>query len=286
MQKQQDYSLQDALGVDWGLHQPATRNLYSLYLTLSGELNSMKSHHQLACLVLSAALGSTMAWAIGAEELPQNGTGGNGPTAALSGEVTSEAEAVDVQHYSYAIGMEIGSNFHKDQIALNFDSLMAGLKDAIAGVKPKYDQQTCLRALQQLSQQRMNKMVDRNKQYLEENKRDSEVKLTSSGLQYRVLKQGTGATPKASDTVSTHYRGTLIDGTEFDSSYSRGQPATFPVGGVIPGWTEALQLMKVGDKWQLVIPSKLAYGARGAGDLIVPHSTLIFEIELLGIEKQ
>jgi FKBP-type peptidyl-prolyl cis-trans isomerase FklB len=246
----------------------------------------MKSHHQLACLVLSATLGSTMAWAIGAEELSQNGTSGNGPTTARPGEVASEAQAVDVQYYSYAIGMEIGSSFHKDCIALNFDSLMAGLKDTIAGVKPKYDQQTCLLALQQLSQQRVNKMVDRNKQYLEENKLDSEVKVTSSGLQYKVLKQGTGDTPKASDTVSTHYRGSLIDGTEFDSSYSRGQPATFPVGGVIPGWTEALQLMKVGDKWQLVIPSKLAYGARGAGDLIGPHSTLIFEIELLGIEKQ
>ena len=251
----------------------------------------MKSHHQLACLVLSATLGSTMAWAIGAEEplqngTGQNGTGGNDPTTARPGEVASEAPVVDVQHYSYAIGMEIGSSFHKDGIALNFYSLMAGLKDAIAGVKPKYDQQTCLLAMQQLSQQRMNKMVDRNKQYLEENKRDSEVKVTSSGLQYKVLKQGTGDTPKASDTVSTHYRGSLIDGTEFDSSYSRGQPATFPVGGVIPGWTEALQLMKVGDKWQLVIPSKLAYGARGAGDLISPHSTLIFEIELLGIEKQ
>jgi FKBP-type peptidyl-prolyl cis-trans isomerase FklB len=240
----------------------------------------MKSHYQLACLILSAALGSTVAWALDTEGLPENGAVANRDGAAES------APAVDARHYSYAIGLDIGTNFHRNGIDLELESLLAGLKDALAGAKPKYDQQTCQRALQQLSQQQRETMVDRNKQYLEENKKTSGVQVTSSGLQYKVLKQGTGATPKATDTVSTHYRGTLIDGTEFDSSYARNQPATFPVGGVIPGWTEALQLMKVGDKWQLVIPSELAYGDRGAGDVISPHSTLIFEIELLGIEAK
>jgi FKBP-type peptidyl-prolyl cis-trans isomerase FklB len=110
------------------------------------------------------------------------------------------------------------------------------------------------------------------------------VKTTETGLQYKVIKAGTGKTPKASDTVVTHYRGTLVDGTEFDSSYKRGEPATFPVKGVIAGWTEALQLMPVGSKWQLVIPSKLAYGQRGAPPAIGPNATLIFEIELIAIK--
>lgn len=246
----------------------------------------MKSYHQLACLVLSAALGSTMAWALDTGELPSGEAEpkGGGQDAARRGDAVQETPVVDARHYSYAIGIDIGTNFRRNGIALDFNSLLAGLKDALAGAKPQYDQQTCRRALQQLSNQQKEKMVDRNKQYLEENKGAPGVQVTSSGLQYKVLKQGVGATPKASDTVSTHYRGTLIDGTEFDSSYARSQPATFPVGGVIPGWTEALQLMKVGDKWQLVIPSELAYGERGAGDMISPHSTLIFEIELLGIE--
>jgi FKBP-type peptidyl-prolyl cis-trans isomerase FklB len=110
------------------------------------------------------------------------------------------------------------------------------------------------------------------------------VVTTASGLQYKVIKSGSGPTPKAADTVTTHYRGTLIDGREFDSSYSRGQPASFPVNGVIKGWTEALQLMKVGDKWELFIPAELAYGAQQRGEVIEPNSTLLFEIELLEIK--
>jgi FKBP-type peptidyl-prolyl cis-trans isomerase FklB len=120
--------------------------------------------------------------------------------------------------------------------------------------------------------------------FLAENKKKEGVKTLPSGLQYKVIKEGTGKSPKATDKVSTHYRGTLIDGTEFDSSYKRGQPATFPVNGVIPGWTEALQLMKVGSKWQLFIPSKLAYGERGAPPVIGPYSVLIFTVELLAIK--
>ena len=120
--------------------------------------------------------------------------------------------------------------------------------------------------------------------YLAENMKKPGVTVTESGLQYEVLKSGSGAKPSASDKVKTHYHGMLIDGTVFDSSVDRGEPISFNVGGVIQGWTEALQLMSVGDKWRLVIPSELAYGARGAGAKIPPHSTLVFEVELLGIE--
>jgi len=256
----------------------------------------MKNHYQLICLLFAAALGSTMAWAFSPEDLPKERAAPKEGAVSHGGErlaggsrqgaSSQAAPVVDAHHYSYAIGLDIGTSFRQDGISLDFDSLLAGLKDALAGGKPKYDQQTCRRALQQLSKQRIKNMVERNKQYLEENKKAPGVQVTASGLQYKVLHQGTGATPKASDTVRTHYRGTLIDGTEFDSSYARNQPATFPVRGVIPGWTEALQMMHVGDKWQLVIPSKLAYGERGAGDVIRPHSTLIFEIELLGIEAK
>ena len=125
-----------------------------------------------------------------------------------------------------------------------------------------------------------------NKKYLEDNKKVEGVVTLPSGLQYKVLKAGDGATPGAEDMVRTHYKGQLIDGTVFDSSYDRGEPAEFPVGGVIKGWTEALQKMKVGDKWQLVIPSELAYGEAGAGGVIPPNATLVFEIELLDVKKQ
>ena len=120
--------------------------------------------------------------------------------------------------------------------------------------------------------------------FLDENKKKEGVTTLPSGLQYKVLKSGAGKTPKATDKVTTHYRGTLIDGTVFDSSYDRGEPTTFPVGGVIRGWTEALQLMKEGDKWQLYVPAQLGYGERGAGGKIGPNTTLLFEIELLKVE--
>ncbi len=137
---------------------------------------------------------------------------------------------------------------------------------------------------QQLAQKTLlKKNQQEGKAFLSANKTKEGVVTLPSGLQYRIIKKGSGPSPKLTDKVTTHYRGTLIDGTEFDSSYSRNQPATFPVNGVIPGWTEALQLMHNGDKWQLFIPSKLAYGNRAVGDKIKLGSTLIFEIELLDI---
>jgi FKBP-type peptidyl-prolyl cis-trans isomerase FklB len=129
------------------------------------------------------------------------------------------------------------------------------------------------------------KQKQRGEAFLAENKKKEGVKTLPSGLQYKVVKAGSGKKPKLDDTVTVHYRGTLIDGTEFDSSLRRGKPATFPVSGVIPGWTEALPLMEEGAKWQLFIPPKLAYGERGAGSLIAPNATLIFEVELISIQE-
>jgi len=167
------------------------------------------------------------------------------------------------------------------------DMLAAGIKDAIAG-KPQLnpDQiKEVMTTFEKDMEQKQKEAGEKNKaegtKFLEENKKKEGVKTTASGLQYKVIKDGNGAQPKKTDTVTVNYRGTLINGTEFDSSYKRGQPATFPVSGVIPGWSEALQLMKVGSKYQLFVPSNLAYGERSVGPDIGANSTLLFEVELL-----
>jgi FKBP-type peptidyl-prolyl cis-trans isomerase FklB len=196
---------------------------------------------------------------------------------------------------SYSIGADIGSKLKSQSIDIDTDLFSQGLKDAFSGGKLLLTEQEMKDTLMALQKELMDKQAERNKQAGEKNKKDGEaflsenkkkegVKTLPSGLQYKVIKEGTGKTPKAEDTVVTNYRGTLIDGTEFDSSYKRGQPATFPVKGVIPGWTEALQLMKEGSKWELFIPSNLAYGERGAGSTIGPNATLIFEIELISVK--
>ena len=196
---------------------------------------------------------------------------------------------------SYSIGADIGSKLKSQSIDIDTDLFSQGVKDAFSGGKLLMTEQEMKDTLTALQKELMEKQAERNKQvgeknkkegeaFLSENKKKEGVKTLPSGLQYKVIKEGTGKTPKAEDTVVTNYRGTLIDGTEFDSSYKRGQPATFPVKGVIPGWTEALQLMKEGSKWELFIPSNLAYGERGAGSTIGPNATLIFEIELISVK--
>ena len=196
---------------------------------------------------------------------------------------------------SYSIGADIGSNFKRQEIDINPKALAAGLADALAG-KTELTEAEMKETMNNFRTEMMAKMQEKQKAAVEKNQKDGEkflaenakkegVKVTASGLQYKVIKSGTGKTPKSTDTVKTHYHGTLIDGTVFDSSVDRKEPATFPVNGVIPGWTEALQLMKEGDKWQLTVPSKLAYGEQGAGGKIGPNATLIFEVELLSIEK-
>jgi FKBP-type peptidyl-prolyl cis-trans isomerase FklB len=188
---------------------------------------------------------------------------------------------------SYSIGLQIGFNLSRQKVDINPEVLASGIKDALGG-KPQLnpDQiKEVMATFEKDMEQKQKEAGDKNKtegvKFLEENKKKEGVKTTASGLQYKVVKDGSGAQPKATDTVTVNYRGTLINGTEFDSSYKRGQPATFPVNGVIKGWTEALQLMKVGSKYQLFIPSALAYGERSVSPDLAANSTLIFEVELL-----
>ena len=192
---------------------------------------------------------------------------------------------------SYAIGLNIGRNFKKQNVDLNPDAVMMGLKDAVNGKKPalsETEERDAMNNLQKEAMEKQKAMADKNaaegKKFLDDNKKKEGVKTTASGLQYKVMKEGNGPQPKAADTVTVDYKGTLIDGTEFDSSYKRGQPATFPLNGVIKGWTEGLQLMKTGGKYQFFIPADLAYGQRQMGPDIPPNSTLIFEVELKNVQ--
>jgi len=192
---------------------------------------------------------------------------------------------------SYSIGLDLGFNFKKQNLELNPDALLAGVKDALSGKQPLLNENEVKETMTALTKEIEDKQkalgeqnVKDGEKFLAENKKKEGVKTTASGLQYKVIKEGTGPQPKLTDAVVANYRGTLINGTEFDSSYKRGQPATFPLAGVIKGWTEALQLMKVGSKYQLFIPPNLAYGDRAMGPALGPNSTLIFEVELVGIQ--
>jgi FKBP-type peptidyl-prolyl cis-trans isomerase FklB len=197
---------------------------------------------------------------------------------------------------SYAIGMSIASNFKKQSVEVDEAAFEKGFRDSVSGTTLLTDEQAhailnAYQAEMRVKQQEKARLAaDTNKQageaFLKANQSKEGVVVLPSGLQYKILAEGTGPNPAASDTVICNYRGTLIDGTEFDSSAKHGGPATFPVTGVIHGWTEALQLMPVGSKWQLFIPSDLAYGERGAGDSIGPNSTLIFEVELVSIKPK
>jgi FKBP-type peptidyl-prolyl cis-trans isomerase len=196
--------------------------------------------------------------------------------------------------FSYALGMKMGENLKKQSVPVDPAILSRGLRDALAGKKTLLTDEEAQGAMTAVQNDMRQKMQEKMKEEGEANKKTGEAFLAAnkskegvvtlpSGLEYKILKAGTGPKPTANDSVVCNYKGTLIDGKEFDSSYKRGQPATFPVTGVIKGWTEALQLMPVGSKWQLFIPPDLAYGERGAGGDIGPDSTLIFEVELLSI---
>jgi FKBP-type peptidyl-prolyl cis-trans isomerase FklB len=199
--------------------------------------------------------------------------------------------------FSYALGMNLGASLRKQSVPVDPAILARGLKDALAGGKTALTEdqaratltevQTELRKKQQEQMQAEGEASKKQgADFLTANKAKEGVVTLPSGLQYKVLTQGTGPKPTATDSVVCNYRGTLINGTEFDSSYKRGEPATFPVNGVIKGWTEALQLMPVGSKWQLFVPSDLAYGERSPAPEIGPNSTLIFEVELLSIQNK
>ena len=201
----------------------------------------------------------------------------------------------DKEKISYSIGMEIGGNLKRGSVEVDPDLLAKGLKDSYGGGKTILTEDQARQAIADFQKTLMAKQAETMQKLSEKNKADGEkflaengkkegVKTLPSGLQYKEIAPGTGKSPKTTDTVTTHYKGTLIDGTEFDSSHKRGEPATFPVSGVISGWTEALQLMKEGAKWQLFVPSNLAYGERGAGREIGPNATLIFEVELISVK--
>jgi len=198
---------------------------------------------------------------------------------------------------SYIIGLNIGRSLRNDGVDVDMPTFLQGLKDSLAKAEPQLSPEEMREVMAQFQKelqvtQAANAKTagDKNKKegeaFLAKNKTQQGVKTTVSGLQYKFVKDGTGKTATLADTVTAHYRGTLIDGTEFDSSYKRGEPAKFPVTGVIAGWTEMLQLMKIGSKVQVYIPSNLAYGERGAGAQIGPNATLIFEIELLDSKQE
>jgi FKBP-type peptidyl-prolyl cis-trans isomerase FklB len=210
--------------------------------------------------------------------------------AADAPELKTEKEKI-----SYSIGMDIGGNLKRGTVDVDPDLLARGLKDTYGGGKTILTEDEARKTITDFQKtlmakqaETMQKLGEKNKvdgeKFLAENGKKEGVKTLPSGLQYKEITPGTGKSPKSTDTVTTHYKGTLIDGTEFDSSYKRGQPATFQVSGVIPGWTEALQLMKEGAKWQLFVPSNLGYGERGAGREIGPNATLIFEVELVSVK--
>ena len=191
---------------------------------------------------------------------------------------------------SYALGLSLGNNLVSSGItSLNISKLSQGIKDVLEQNQPEISFQEAQDVINEYFQNLQSKMsqktIEEGKAFLENNSKRPEVVTLSSGLQYEVIKEGNGPVPTANNTVKVPYHGTLIDGTVFDSSVRRGEPAAFGVTQVISGWVEALQLMPVGSKWKLFIPSDLAYGAQGAGQHIGPHTTLVFEVELLGIEK-
>jgi FKBP-type peptidyl-prolyl cis-trans isomerase FklB len=250
----------------------------------------------LAVISILSALLFVSTFASAQQSEPAKPSAKPGSTPATS-TAPNSALKTDKEKGSYALGMNIGQNMRKDALDLDPNLVAQGLKDALSGSKTLMTEAEAQEAFAKLrnevvakKQAEMQQAGEANKktgeQFLAANKAKEGVVALPDGLQYKILKAGTGPKPKATDTVTVNYRGTLIDGTEFDSSYKRNQPETLGVGQVIKGWTEALQLMPVGSKWQLFIPPDLAYGSNGAGNAIGPDSTLIFEVELLSIKGQ
>jgi FKBP-type peptidyl-prolyl cis-trans isomerase FklB len=215
---------------------------------------------------------------------------------ALAQQTAPDGLASPQAQASYAIGLNVGSNLRTDGVTIEPDAFLRGVKDALSNAKPALSDDQINAALSKLQadiatsrNEKMAATAEANQAqgaaFLKANGAKPGVVTLPSGLQYQILTAGKGPKPTASDTVMCNYRGTLIDGKEFDSSASHGGPASLPVGGVIPGWTEALELMPVGSKWRLFVPADLAYGPRGAGDDIGPNAALIFDIELLSISK-
>jgi FKBP-type peptidyl-prolyl cis-trans isomerase len=257
-----------------------------------------KISNLLPTALLTIAMFASAAFAQQSAQKPATGTPPAGEAKTQSAPpAPNPALPTQKDKVSYAIGMNIGKQLHHQSIDVDTNVILQGLKDALAGGKTQLtddEAQSTLVALQ--TEVREREMAKRQKD-AETNKKASDAFLAAnkskpgvialpSGLQYKVLKEGTGPKPSADDIVETNYKGTLINGTEFDSSYKRGETAKFPVNHVIKGWTEALQLMPVGSKWELYVPPDMAYGERGAGDAIGPNEALVFEVELIGIQPK
>lgn len=200
-----------------------------------------------------------------------------------------------VEKISYIFGQQIGGDFKRQDLEVNIEILVQSIRDAYEGKEPEMAQEEVQAVMTEFNQKMQAKMqeqqskvaeqnVEIGNKYLEENKKADGVQVTESGLQYKIIEEGNGKKPEASETVEVHYEGKLINGQIFDSSIQRGEPISFPVNGVILGWQEALQLMPVGSKWEITIPAELAYGANGAGQAIGPNETLVFYVELLNIK--
>ena len=198
----------------------------------------------------------------------------------------------DEEKLSYIFGIQVGQGLKQEGIKLEMDAFTTGVEDMMAENKPKIDQATAQKLVEQYQAKKQAKLTEMGAKkqkeandFLAKNAKEKGVIVTASGLQYKIIEAGEGKSPTSEDKVVAHYTGKLLDGTVFDSSHDRGEPATFPVSGVIKGWQEALPLMKEGGKWQLIIPANLAYGERGAGAKIGPNEALMFDIELVSIAK-
>jgi FKBP-type peptidyl-prolyl cis-trans isomerase FklB len=250
-------------------------------------MKNVKKALGLAAVAVLAVLAG--AWMIGKIASPASAQG------PAKGAPAAPAACPPMKDVSYCIGMKIGQDMKRQDIALSPDDFIEGLKNALAGGKPRMGEAEMDQTLMAFSTYMKGHLMEKMKQIGEENQKKGDeflaknktaagVKTLPSGLQYKVLKEGTGKQPTATDTVTVNYRGTLLDGTEFDSSYTRKEPATLAVNEIIPGWTEALQLMKEGAKWQLFVPAGMAYGERGAGPVVGPNAVLIFEVELIKVK--
>lgn len=209
------------------------------------------------------------------------------PLLATAADLDTEQEQL-----SYIFGIQVGQGLQSEGMDIDMDAFTSGIEDMLKGNKPQIDQATAQKVVQAYQQKKQQKMAEvaakklkEANNFLAKNAKEDGVNVTATGLQYKIIKAGTGQSPTADDKVVAHYTGKLLDGTVFDSSHDRGEPATFPVSGVIKGWQEALPMMKEGGHWQIVVPANLAYGSQGVGNLIGPNETLMFDIELVSVEK-
>jgi len=248
----------------------------------------------LACLFALTACGNQSDAENGSADA-QASSGNDSSAKADEGNTGGDFDSPEARR-SYALGMDIGNSLKELPVDIKVDELSQGVSDVVSGGDTRLTQdeldgvmQSFVKDMEAAQQKKASQQaethLEKGKKFLSENRDKDGVKTTDSGLQYKVKKEGEGASPGDSDSVTVHYTGKLIDGTVFDSSRKRGEPVTFPVDAVIPGWTEALQLMKQGAKYELYIPADLAYGERGAGAQIGPNETLIFEVELMGVDK-